>query len=317
MKNIDTEFIGQIYLERVINPTLTTNNKLSQMNANPQVAQQVAKGGKPEIDGAPPEDDVIQTQPISVAANTLNAGQSNMDEDKFIQQAIQMFGKIPPFKGPGGDLGAIISNDLYMMDGHHRWVATMLVNPESKLGGTRVMLNYEPLLGILNAWTAVNQKEPKKATKKFSELTGDGIKARFIELCQTGWGGKYPMAPEAIKQAFDKQGITFEQAAEIAKTNFNTYSKKWEEANNRPDKVEMPVIEDAKGDANQGVEQVKADLESGTFDVITGNQSQQPTQPQPQATPPQTIAASYQYRGDSKLLWEAYLDIYPLAANRK
>jgi hypothetical protein len=323
MINKDTENIGWIYLERVINPALTTSNKLSQMKANPQVAQQVAKGGAPNIDGAPPEDDIIQTKPISIAANQLNAGQNSMDVDKFIQQAIQMFGKIPPFKGPGGELGAIISNDLYMMDGHHRWVATMLVNPEASLGGTQVMLNYEPLLGVLNAWTTINKKEAKTATEKFSALTGDRIKARFIELCQSGWQGKYPLPPEKIKQAFDQRGIPFEQAAEQAKRNFDAFAEKWREAADRPDKVEMPVIEDEKGDAGEGVRQVKTDLESGTFDIVTGNQSQRPTQPQatpqtqrptqPQATHPQAIAASFEYKGDSKLLWEVYQDILPLS----
>jgi hypothetical protein len=269
-------------LERQLNPALTLNKLLSQMKSKPQVAQQIAKGGKPEVDKSPPEDDVIQTKPISIAASQLNAGQNNMDEDKFIQQAIQMFGKIPPFKGPGGDLGAIISEDLYMMDGHHRWVATMLVNPQAPLGGTQVMLKYEPLLGILNAWTAVNNKQPKTATKPFSQLTGDGIKKRFIELCQSGWQGKYPLPPEKIKQAFDQQGITFEQAAEQAKRNFDSFTEKWSEAANRPDKVEMPVIEDETGNANKGVEQVKTDLEQGTFDIVTNTQQQATTQAQPQ-----------------------------------
>lgn len=273
---------GFFVLERQLNPALTLNKLLSQMKSKPQVAQQIAKGGKPEIDKSPPEDDVIQTKPISIAASELNAGQSNMDEDKFIQQAIQMFGKIPPFKGPGGDLGAIISKDLYMMDGHHRWVATMLVNPQAPLGGTQVMLDYEPLLGILNAWTAVNNKQPKTATKPFSQLTGDGIKKRFIELCQSGWQGKYPLPPEKIKQAFDQQGITFEQAAEQAKRNFDSFTEKWSEAANRPDKVEMPVIEDETGNANKGVEQVKADLEQGTFDVVTNTQQQATNQAQAQ-----------------------------------
>ena len=277
---------GYFILERQLNPALTINKLLSQMKSNPQVAQQIAKGGAPEVDKAPPEDDVIQAQPINIAANQLNAGQNNMDEDKFIQQAIQMFGKIPPFKGPGGDLGAIISKDLYMMDGHHRWVATMLVNPQAPLGGTQVMLEYEPLLGILNAWTAVNNKQPKTATKPFSQLTGDGIKKRFLELCQSGWQGKYPLLPEKIKQAFDQQGITFEQAAEQAKRNFDAFTEKWKEAANRPDKVEMPVIEDETGNANKGVEQVKTDLEQGTFDVVTSNTQQQPAQQPQQAQAP-------------------------------
>ena len=35
----------------------------------------------------------------------------------------------------GGDLGAFISSDNHIMDGHHRWVATAMVDPSAQIGG--------------------------------------------------------------------------------------------------------------------------------------------------------------------------------------
>lgn len=255
-------------IEKQINPNLTGDNKLSAFRKEPEKAKQVITGGTPEQDKSDPSDDVIPVnKEFSAPANTLNAGQSNMDFDKFITQAIQMFGKIPPFNGPGGDLGAIISQDNFMMDGHHRWVATMLVNPEANLGGTQVELPYKTLLGVLNAWTVANNKEGKGATKAFAEITGEDVKNRIIELCQSGWSGKYPIEPGTIKNAFDRQGLTFEKAAEIAKTNWDLNKKKWDATKDLPQKVEMPVIEDEKEKAAPAVADVANKLSQGEIDV--------------------------------------------------
>lgn len=275
-------------VEKQINPNLAGDNYLSTFKKEPQKAQQIITGGLPEHDKSDPSDDAIPVNnKFSAPANTLNAGQSNMDFDKFITQAIQMFGKIPPFKGPGGDLGAIISKDNFMMDGHHRWVATMLVNPNANLGGTQVQLPYKTLLGVLNAWTVANNKGGKSATKAFAEITGEDVKNKIIELCQSGWGGKFPVTPETIKKAFDQQGLTFEKAAEIAKANWEQNADKWSAAADKPPKVEMPVIEDPKGDASPAVADVANKLSKGEVDVYS---QQQTAQPQQRAAQPQRVA---------------------------
>ena len=271
---------GTFYIvEKQINPNLAGDNYLSTFKQEPEKAKQVITGGTPEQDKSNPSDDtILVNDKFSAPANTLKAGQSNMDFNKFITQAIQMFGEIPPFKGPGGDLGAIISQDNVMMDGHHRWVATMLVNPNANLGGTQVQLPYQALLGVLNAWTVVNNKEPKQATTPFAAITGEEVKNKILQFCQSGWKGKFPISPDAIKKAFEQKGLTFEKAAEIAKTNWDLNAKIWAAAKDKPDKLEMPVIEDKAEQAAPAVKDVADKLTQGTVDVY----KQQAAQPQQQ-----------------------------------
>ena len=283
-------------VEKQINPNLAGDNYLSTFKKEPEKAKQVITGGTPEQDKSDPSDDAIPVNDkFSAPANTLKAGQSNMDFDKFITQAIQMFGKIPPFDGPGGDLGAIVSQDNFMMDGHHRWVATMLVDPNANLGGTQVQLPYQTLLGVLNAWTVANNKKPKEATTPFAEITGEKVKNKILELCQSGWGGKFTITPETIKNAFDKQGLTFEKAAEMAKTNWDQNTKIWGAASGKPSKVEMPVIEDEQAQAAPAVKDVADKLTQGEVDVYSQQQAAQPqAAPQQQAAQPQRTAQPQQ-----------------------
>jgi hypothetical protein len=47
----------------------------------------------------------------------------------------------------GGDLAAIVSSDNYIMDGHHRWSATILASgTKGKVGGFGAALKGEELL---------------------------------------------------------------------------------------------------------------------------------------------------------------------------
>ena len=38
----------------------------------------------------------------------------------------------------GGNLGAFISNDKRIMDGHHRWISSYMVDPNAEIGGYAV-----------------------------------------------------------------------------------------------------------------------------------------------------------------------------------
>ena len=50
---------------------------------------------------------------------------------------------------PGGDLGAIISKDGHILDGHHRWAMTMLSDPTVKIDGVQADLNIGDLVPVL------------------------------------------------------------------------------------------------------------------------------------------------------------------------
>jgi len=51
----------------------------------------------------------------------------------------------------GGDLGAVISKDNRILDGHHRWAATIFNDPNAKINGMKADLNIGDLIHVLRA----------------------------------------------------------------------------------------------------------------------------------------------------------------------
>ena len=51
----------------------------------------------------------------------------------------------------GGDLDDIISQDNHILDGHHRWAATMFANPSAKVGGVQVQKKIGDLIPVLRS----------------------------------------------------------------------------------------------------------------------------------------------------------------------
>lgn len=236
--------------------------KLSQAKANAGVSIAAAQTGIK--DGTAPQDDVATTKDnASFACNKLMPGQTTMDLDKFIGMSIQMFLKIGGFPGgPGGDLGAIISQDFRIMDGHHRWAGSLLVNPNSQVSGLMINIPAQKLVGILNVWTVAHGGAGKTSTHTIKEITGDVISKRMIELCKSGLtGGKSPISAEQLAAAAKKQNITFEQMAATAKKNWDSYNPASKLESWMPTKIDMPAIEPEQ------LAQVKADIESGKMDI--------------------------------------------------
>jgi hypothetical protein len=88
-------------------------------------------------------DDVVKTVPVSIAAKKLKPSQSAIYLGKALGMAV---GGVE-----GGELGAIISKDNYILDGHHRWAATMFNNPDAIIKGYRSDLNIADLIPVLRA----------------------------------------------------------------------------------------------------------------------------------------------------------------------
>jgi hypothetical protein len=77
-------------------------------------------------DGNPSDDSVTVKVPAAVAASDAKPTQTNILLGKSLSMAI---GGVE-----GGDIEAWIGTDGSILDGHHRWAATMLNNPSAKLG---------------------------------------------------------------------------------------------------------------------------------------------------------------------------------------
>ena len=90
-------------------------------------AEAYLKSGTEEVDGKAEDDDASVEQPANVSAGDAIPTQSNILLPKALGMAV---GGIS-----GGDLGAYFSTKGEILDGHHRWAATMLNDPSASLGG--------------------------------------------------------------------------------------------------------------------------------------------------------------------------------------
>ena len=75
-------------------------------------------------------DDVVKASPKNISADILKPSQSEIFLGKSLGMAVGGMA--------GGNLDAIISQDNHILDGHHRWAATMFANPSAKVGGVQV-----------------------------------------------------------------------------------------------------------------------------------------------------------------------------------
>jgi hypothetical protein len=235
-------------IEKDLYPT-----KLSQVN--PEKAKKLANNP------APGPEDKAKGGNISAPANSLKASQTTMDFGKFVGMAIQMLGKIGSFStGAGGDLGAIISSDNHIMDGHHRWAATLMVDPKSKVGGIKINLPGEKLVGVLNVWTVAKGQKGKPSDTNLAELTGDAVAEKFKEMVNKG-GGFLPSSEEILEK-FKVNGFnSLDAAADFVKKNWDSTAGTRKIEPWMPAKIDMPAIEPDQ------LQQVKKDIESGKLDL--------------------------------------------------
>lgn len=96
--------------------------------------------GKKDGDGG---DDVVVTKDAAIPAKSLKPSQDAVYLGKALGLAIAGV--------EGGDLGAVISRDNRILDGHHRWAATMFTNPNAKIMGAKADLGIGDLVPVLRA----------------------------------------------------------------------------------------------------------------------------------------------------------------------
>ena len=202
---------------------------------DPQIAKFLAETG---LGDGQKEDDKIAVSKASVAAGKLKPSQTSMVLDKSLGMALAMLlGKMPM----GGDLGAIISKDNHILDGHHRWSAAILAGgPGTSVGGYKADLEGKELIKVLNIVTkghfGVMQGNPGKGSIK--EYTPDNIKKTLEEFVEKGSG---QLSADDVKKALEKLGGSVEEGIKKMSENVKKMSKAvpgW-----APDRKDMPVIE--------------------------------------------------------------------------
>jgi len=232
--------------------------KLSAVDA--AAAKKVTQTGSDDIDkGA--DDDVIgvESKPEGVAAvANLKPSQSSMNIGKAMTFVLHMIDHPAGKMEPGGDLGAFISDDGYIMDGHHRWIATAMVDPSKSVGGYLVNFPGRQLVAILNALTKgqFGVEQGKAASGGFDQFKegpiGDqlksmvtgGISAETVPDTFKGWQA---LSPEEVVTAIEswtgEEGDAAVDAA-VKKMAGNLAGISMETPEWAPERPDMPVIDE-------------------------------------------------------------------------
>jgi len=225
-------------------------------------------------DGNQKDDQAITSQidsGFSTAASELKPGQTEVIPEKATSIAIGMLnsGKA------GGPLGAIVSGDMHIMDGHHRWAGTVLVDPGASVSGLKIDVPGEALVGILNVYTkgALGREQGNPGKGNVKEFTKDKIASVLDNFMQKGC--KIGVVDD--KGGYSETDIDGKKVSELlGKMNgangdankgkelmaANADKLKKEIPDWAPPRVDMPVI-----NSNE-LEALIAKLKSGEFDIV-------------------------------------------------
>ena len=228
--------------------------KLSDAEKVPSMKDQVTKGTEDSA-GAP--DDIVKTSDASFTCSQLKPSQSSMNIDKAMGMA---FGYIKAGKA-GGKLGAFVSKDNYIMDGHHRWISTYMVDPSAEIEGYSVSLPGQQLVAALNALTAGKfGHKGKPATGGFEQFKdAAAMKAAIQKIMDEGIGGDFPQTPEEVQASVKKFGGDLDGCVEKFMKNLS--SATMEVPSWAPTRPDMPVIE------KENIEAAIQALNNGEIDL--------------------------------------------------
>lgn len=210
------------------------------------------------------DDDTISKESSSWPVTALKPSQSSMNIEKALAFAIHMMAKKGPFtSGPGGDLDAFVSSDMHIMDGHHRWIASGMVDPGASLGGHKINYPAMKLVAVLNTLTKgeFNVTTGKAATGGFNQFQEEPVRAQLEKYLAAGvWNMTSEDVQSAIEQFTGVQGEGAKQAA-VAKFVSNLSSLKFKLPPGAPSREDMPVIDG--GDVATAIDKIT----TGDIDV--------------------------------------------------
>ena len=180
------------------------------------------------------QDDRIRTQTVTIPAARLKPSQTAVYLSKCLGMAI---GGVK-----GGNLGSIVSADDYILDGHHRWGATMINQPTAAVTGIRVMLPIGDLIPILRAVGDAfgNQRrgEPSGGDKNIFEATDKDI---VDAMNGKGMDPRFWSKDKAEMWLKDLGGIS------VLKDRIKIIQRTKPPAG-APPRIQMPVIDAEKGE---------------------------------------------------------------------
>ena len=213
------------------------------------------------VEDGNPTDDIVAGQSAAIPVTQLKPAQTEIIKEKAFGMAIAMLNK---GKWNGLDLGAIVSNDNYIMDGHHRWAAVSLIDPNAKVQVTAIDLPGGPLVSVLNVVTVgkLGITTGNRGKGSVADFTGDKFLSVIDSALVKGIQGEFPIKPEQVKDALSNMpgaNGNAEEGKRIMMSNADALPKKI--MPNAPPRLQMPVIDTKK------VNMTKKMLEKGLVDI--------------------------------------------------
>jgi len=219
-----------------------------------------AAAAKAALDGGKKDqndtDDVVDTSKPPVPVSSLSPMQKEVIPEKALSFAL---GFVDAGDPDLTDMEAIISNDGYIMDGHHRWAARTLLDPTAQVKVDKVDMPADDVVTALNVYTkgkGIPGNSGKGDVAKFASLI-PGVIDTFITKGTTWWPMK-DKTPEEIKKIIaDKVG---DGDFEKGKATLIANAKKLptELHPNAPSRIDMPVIDAKTGDYKTVLNKLKA-----------------------------------------------------------
>jgi len=247
-----TQVSKRAVLEAVIRKSLIGENIDLEQFPNPLPTNQggetfLSKGLRDGDKG----DDRVEAGPKSLAAAAAKPSQSAIYLGKALGMAMGPM-------GDGGNLKAIISADGYILDGHHRWAATMFNNPGADVGGTGIEMNMQELIPILraagDAYGNDRRGEPSGGDKNIFKATIKDVVATLKVLNK----GTEHNSPGDAKKWLDEIG-----GIDVLEKRLAAIKAKGADVSAAPARAEMPVI-----DADKGEDQnIATRLKKGAIDI--------------------------------------------------
>ena len=231
--------------DQEISKNVQKAGKLSQVD--PVLAKYLSESGLADGD---PSDDKLQVKKSMVAASRLKPSQTTIRLDKVIGMALFMLkkGKI------GGQLGAIISSDGHIMDGHHRWAAAVLAGgPSAKVGGYMAAMPGKDLIKVLNIMTKgeFGRQKGNAGSGNISDVNPKKTRKLLEKYVEKGISGDFPVPADSIRDTLEKNFGSVEAGIDQLSKNAGKVSKQvpgWASS-----RTEMPVIQPEEVPAASGM----------------------------------------------------------------
>lgn len=238
MRNLKSyeEFMNEDFKTREVDPSKFQN---------PGVKNDKQFFIKGKLDGNS-SDDVIETKKIGIPAKALKPSQKAVFLGKTLDMAIRGYF--------GGDLGSMVSSDGRIIDGHHRWAATVLSNPNMKLICTIVDLGIGDLIPVLRQAGDV-LGNPRGTEPKTEDINIFDATMKDIEDCI--YKGLHMDPANYNKEIainwYESNKDNIEKGLKIIKSN--------SPSSDAPERKDMPKIK------SHQVDFVSKQLSSGKIDV--------------------------------------------------